>query len=391
MTARWERVPIEKVYTGLYDGPHATPKPASDGPVFLGIKNITEDGKLDLTEIRHIAEEDFPRWTKRVVPQAGDIVFSYEATLNLYAIIPSGFRGCLGRRLALIRPNADEIDPRFLFYFFFSDEWRRVIASNLVIGATVDRIPLIRFPEFKVAKPPRPIQSKIVAILSAYDALIENNQRRIRLLEEIAATVYREWFVHLRFPGHEAVPMVDGVPEGWEVKKLGDVIELAYGKALKAENRVEGDFPVFGSSGIVGYHNESIVEAPGIIVGRKGNVGSVFWSDYDFFPIDTVFYVQTGVCLHYVFFNLQNQNFINNDAAVPGLNRNQAYAKPFLLPASEVMNKFQQFIGPIFEQVRIINAKNINLRRTRDLLLPTLISGDLDVEHLDISTEALDE
>lgn len=225
MTAEWERVPIEKVYLGLYDGPHATPKPASDGPVFLGIKNITEDGKLDLTELRHIAEEDFPRWTRRVTPQAGDIVFSYEATLNLYTIIPRGFRGCLGRRLALIRPNANEIDPRFLFYFFFSDEWRRVVANNLVIGATVDRIPLIRFPEFKVARPPRPIQRKIAAILSAYDDLIENDQRRIRLLEEMAATVYREWFVHFRFPEHEAVPMVDGVPEGWEKKELGDIAQ----------------------------------------------------------------------------------------------------------------------------------------------------------------------
>jgi type I restriction enzyme S subunit len=91
------RVPIESLWLGLYDGPHATPKPSGEGPIFLGIGNITEDGRLDLTDIRH-AEEDFGNWTKRVVPQAGDIVFTYEATLNRYALIPEGFRGCLGRR-----------------------------------------------------------------------------------------------------------------------------------------------------------------------------------------------------------------------------------------------------------------------------------------------------
>jgi type I restriction enzyme, S subunit len=85
------RVPIESLYLGLFDGPHATPKQSADGPIFLGIGNLTEDGSLDLTDIRHIAEEDFGTWTKRVVPQAGDIVFTYEATLNRYAIIPQGF------------------------------------------------------------------------------------------------------------------------------------------------------------------------------------------------------------------------------------------------------------------------------------------------------------
>lgn len=91
----FQTVSIDCLYHGLYDGPHATPKPSDDGPVFLGIGNITEDGKLDLTDVRHIAEEDYSTWTKRVVPQPGDIVFTYEATLNRYAIIPDGFRGCL--------------------------------------------------------------------------------------------------------------------------------------------------------------------------------------------------------------------------------------------------------------------------------------------------------
>ena len=97
--------PIKKFAVGIFDGPHATPQEASEGAVFLGIKNFTDDGRLDLSEIRYVSENDLPRWTKRVTPQQGDVVFTYEATLHRYAIIPEGFRGCLGRRVALLRPN----------------------------------------------------------------------------------------------------------------------------------------------------------------------------------------------------------------------------------------------------------------------------------------------
>src|SRR5438445_12587391 len=113
-----KRVAIETVYSDLFDGPHATPKPATEGPIFLGIKNITEDGRLDLSEIRHIAEDDYPRWIRRVERKPGDIVFIYEAGLNRYAVVPEGFRGCLGRRTALIRTDPDKADSRFLLSYF---------------------------------------------------------------------------------------------------------------------------------------------------------------------------------------------------------------------------------------------------------------------------------
>jgi len=220
MSESWPEVAIKDVVLGLYDGPHATPPLAEDGPVFLGIGNITEDGHFDLSTIRHIAETDFGAWTKRVVPLPGDIVFTYEATLNRYAIVPKGFRGCLGRRLALIRPDPSKVDTRFLHFTFFAAEWRATIERNRLAGATVDRIPLTRFPDFTIHLPPLPIQRKIAGVLSAYDDLIENNTRRIALLEEMAKALYREWFVELRFPGHETAEFVEDEqgrrPKGWE-------------------------------------------------------------------------------------------------------------------------------------------------------------------------------
>ena len=193
--------PIRDYCLGIYDGPHATPQEAEDGPVFLGIKNITPDGQLDLSEIRHVSESEFPKWTRRVVPGPGDVVFTYEATLHRYALIPEGFRGCLGRRVALIRPDPLLADSRYLIYYFLSPAWRAIVEGNVLSGATVDRIPLERFPTFPVALPSLPVQRAVGDILITYDDLIENNRRRMALLEESARLLYREWFVRLRFPG----------------------------------------------------------------------------------------------------------------------------------------------------------------------------------------------
>ena len=276
--------PIKEVSLGIYDGPHATPPKADSGPIFLGIKNVTAQGRFDPSEIRHISEEHYPRWIRRVTPQANDIVFSYEATLHRYVLIPEGFRGCLGRRMALIRPDTEKVIPRFLHYYFLCDHWRSVVESNVIRGATVDRIPITRFPDFEVRIPDIGTQRRIASVLSAYDDLIENNRRRIQLLEQAARLLYKEWFVHLRFPGHEHVKIKAGVPEGWEGKPLGEVTPLNYGKSLKKDDRLPGSVPVYGSSGIVGTHNRAMVNGPTIIVGRKGNVGSVYWSSEDCFP-----------------------------------------------------------------------------------------------------------
>ncbi|BAZ44503.1 restriction modification system DNA specificity domain protein [Chondrocystis sp. NIES-4102] len=276
-------------------------------------------------------------------------------------------------------------NEKFAYYFLHTMNLEQYDCGSA--NPTLNRNHIHSLP---VSYPPLPTQKKIASILSAYDDLIENNNRRIKILEEMAQTLYQEWFVKFRFPGHEQVKMVESelglIPEGWEVKKLGDVVELAYGKSLKAKDRQGGEIAVYGSSGVIGYHSQYLVKAPGIIVGRKGNVGKVFWSDTNFYPIDTVYYVQTRVCLYYVYFNLQNQNFINNDAAVPGLNRNQAYSLSFLLPNKDLLNKFQPFVSLIFNQIKQLNQKNNNLEKTRDLLLPKLISGQIDVENLDIDT-----
>ncbi len=164
-----QTAPIKNFALGIYDGPHATPKESNEGPIFLGIKNVTPEGRLDFSEIRQVSEQEFPKWTKRVTPQKDDVVFSYEATLHRYALIPEGFRGCLGRRMALVRPDQDKVVPRFLHYYFISPAWEAVIEANIISGATVDRIPIKKFQDFEVAIPSINTEHRIVSNLSAYD------------------------------------------------------------------------------------------------------------------------------------------------------------------------------------------------------------------------------
>lgn len=315
-----------------------------------------------------------------------------EGLLGSSALVPQSNLYLHNQRLGLITElDKTKLDKFFLYYLFNSRSIRGQIRAS-ANGTKVRHTSPERIYQVRVKLPEIRTQRKIASILSAYDRLIENNTRRIKILEEMARSLYDEWFVKFRFPRYEQTKMVNSelglIPEGWELKKLGEVVELIYGKALKAEQRLGGLVAVYGSSGVVGYHNEYLAKAPGVIVGRKGNVGSVFWSEDDFFPIDTVFYVQTKVCLPYVYYNLKNQNFINNDAAVPGLNRNQAYSLLFILPSQEALKKFQDFVSPLFIQLKNLRSKNTNLRQTRDLLLPKLISGEVDLENLDVETEA---
>lgn len=265
-------------------------------------------------------------------------------------------------------------DPRFVAYLLRNTLRNYQTEKAAVPG--VDRNVLHRLP---VKSASRPTQARVVELLSAYDDLIKNNRKRIALLDEAARLLYREWFVRLRFPGYEHVTVVDGVPEGWERRAVGDLLELRYGKALKEPDRVAGPFPVYGSSGVVGTHKTALVEGPAIVVGRKGNVGSVYWSAIDFWPIDTVYYVPREQSDFWVYLTLPSVGFQNTDAGVPGLNRDFAYSRKVLLPSQLLRRLFDETVEPMFAQRTTLENFSRKLAQARDLLLPRLMSGDIAV------------
>ena len=272
----------------------------------------------------------------------------------------------------------ENILSRFLLYWLISQEHELLGRCDEAAHGT-KRLQTDRLLSMSIELPSLSTQLLIADILTAYDDLIDNNTRRIALLEESIHRLYQEWFVYLRFPGCDRVKVVDGVPEGWEKKTLSRLATLNYGKALKKDDRKTGTIPVYGSSGIVGYHNQALVSAPGIIVGRKGNVGSVFWASMPFYPIDTVDYIDGNESSFFLYHTLSKLTFVNTDAAVPGLNRNYAYSIELLLPSPSLIQDFESFVTPIHNQIECLRSHNQKLREARDLLLPRLMNGSLVV------------
>lgn len=398
----WNKVPIKTICKGIYDGPHATPPESSSGAVFLGIPNFI-NGQLDLSNIRYISEQDLPKWTKRVTPQPNDIVFSYEATLNLYAIIPKGFWGCLGRRMALIRVDERKADYKFLYYYFYSTAWRSVIQEHTVTGATVDRIPLVSFPDFLVELPDLPTQRRIASILSAYDDLIENNRRQIKLLEEAAQRLYREWFVELRFPGHEGVKVVDGVPEGWMKGTVDNIVKLLSGYPFKSSEYVssgkyrlitiknvkDGEF----SPDNVDYIDQLPDKVPShciltegdILLSLTGNIGRVcIVNGYNYLLNQRVAKLQTlhpayAYCMFRSKEMLNKMTALSNGVAQQNLSPIRAEKIRILIPSSNLLFQFKNIVEPIISQIILLNNQITFACEARDRLLPELMDGEIEV------------
>jgi len=171
----------------VFDGPHATPTRLDSGPVFLGITSLNK-GRIDLAASDHVSEEDFAKWTRRVTPKPGDVVFSYETKLGEAAIIPEGLRCCLGRRMGLMRPDPQKLDSRFLLYYYLGPEFQDVIRERTIHGSTVERIALIEFPKFPLRIPALPEQKAISGVLGALDDKIEVNRKLNHHLAATSAT-----------------------------------------------------------------------------------------------------------------------------------------------------------------------------------------------------------
>ena len=387
-TAKWKTAKLDELgFVGRGKSRH---RPRNAAILYGGIYPFFQTGDIKaanfyLTEFTQTYSEEGLAQSKLWNP--GTLCITIAANIAESAIL--GIEGCFPDSVVGFVADPGKADVRFIKYYM---EILKLQMQSVSRGTTQDNLSVDKLLSFDFCVPPLPVQCRIAGILSAYDELIENNQRRIRILEDMARSLYREWFVHFRYPGHELVPLVDSslgqIPQGWEVKKLSEVLELNYGKALKKEDRREGEYPVFGSSGIVGMHDTALVKGPGIIVGRKGNVGSVFWCDNDFFVIDTAYFVASSFPLRFLFYVLPTLNFINSDAAVPGLSRNQAYTLEILVPPILLLNQFCELAETFERQSATLQRQTANLRRTRDLLLPRLLSGQVS---LTVSESELDE
>lgn len=288
----------------------------------------------------------------------------------------SGF--CIRGRLN----NVEENFPRFFAYYFKSQAFRKAM-SNTAVGANIQNLNQGLLSNHVISLPPLETQQKIAGILSAYDDLIENNRKQIKLLEEAAQKLYKEWFVKLNFPGHENVKIVDGMPEGWKNGIISELGEFKRGKTITKDQTIPGNVPVVaGGLEPAYYHNESNTETPVITVSGSGaNAGftrlyyeKVWASDCSFLDISK--------CenLYFVYCVLKSSTDVINNlqkgAAQPHVYAKDLNAITTVIPSQIYLENFSAIVKPYFEKIKTVQNQIEELQSARDKLLPKLMNGE---------------
>lgn len=280
----------------------------------------------------------------------------------------------VNQHVAIVRVNSELADPHFVLNVINSPRYKTHLLTIAQGGATREALTKEKIENFEIPFPPLPVQHKIADVLSAYDDLIEVNTRRIRILEQMAQSVYREWFGKVD---------TKSLPRGWELAILEDALILQRGFDLPKQDRKVGNIPIYASTGITGTHIDAKVKGPGVVTGRSGSLGTVIYIEEDYWPLNTTLWVKEfrRVTPLYAYYLLKDLDFsqFNSGAAVPTLNRNDVHGLPVVIPSKDILSEFDEFVLPLYGLRRNLTMKNANLRRTRDLLLPRLVSGEIAV------------
>ena len=367
------------------------------------------DGRVSVEGITRIGDKDIARLSQHRL-QKGNIVYGRRGDIGRRALITEREAGWLcGTGCLRVSLGESVLDPTFLYYYLGES---KVIAwiYNQAIGATMPNLNTSIIRRIPITYPALPTQRKIAGILSAYDRLIENNTRRIEILEEMARSIYREWFVNFRFPGHEQVQMVDSelgpIPEGWEVKNLSEICEIIMGLSPKSEfyNENAEGLPLHqGVTNFGAWFPTDKVYTTTIT--RLAQIGDILFSVRA--PVGRInmanktIVIGRGICAirsktgkqNFVLQQLKDKfyedNLMGGGTIYPSVTKEEVQKIKMLVPLPEKILAFESQSLPVFRQIEVFLLKNINLRQTRDLLLPRLISGEIDVENLEINTSQI--
>ncbi len=370
----------------IVDCPHSTAKDEGHGFPLIRTPNIGK-GRLILDNVHRVCKEVYDKRNIRAIPQVNDIILAREAPAGNVALITKGQKVCLGQRTVLIRPNINKVNPEYLVYYMLSPKVQHDLQSS-ANGATVAHINMPKIRNLKIQIPNRVIQDKIATILSHYDSLIENYQKQIKLLEESAQRLYKEWFVDLRFPGHENTKIVDGVPEGWDNIKVGDLLcKIKKTKQVPTNcYQKTGRIPIIDQSKdyIAGFtdDNECLIKVekiPYIVFGdhtrilkyinfsfAKGADGTqlIMSNDQKRMPQSLLY------C-----------SLINIDLSDYSYARHFKYLKEekILLPSEGIAKKYNEMVSPIYINIKNYRTQIHKLIEARDRLLPKLMNGEIEV------------
>ena len=385
----------------IVDCLHATAPTQDEGYPLIRTPNVGK-GRLILDGVYRVSEDTYQKWTQRAVPKENDLILAREAPAGNVAIIKNGQQVCLGQRTVHLRPDAEQVDPAFLCYFLLAPKQQGALLAGET-GATskhvnmkdIRRLPLKNLPMIDV-------QKKIGQVISAYDDLIENNRRRIQLLEQAARLLYKEWFVHLRFPGHEHVKVKDGVPERWEKKTAFEVMEVLSGGTPKTTVPAywDGEIPFFTPKDAVDYAyvaetektitedglkncNSKLYPKDTVFITARGTVGKINLAQKDMAMNQSCYALiaKDPLNQYFLYFALKEgvEQFRSRavGAVFDAIIRDTFKLIPFVVPEKKIIEMFVEHVSPVLSQIDILSKQTRKLGEARDLLLPRLMSGEI--------------
>lgn len=356
---------LQELCLNITDGKHGDcENEENSGYYFISCKDIF-DGQINYKNARQITKADFEETHKRTMLEVDDILLTNSGTIGRMAFVTdreATTKTTFQKSVAIIKPDKQKVLPRYLYYQLQNCVPQFINSSN---GSAQKNLLLSTMRTFQIEiEENREKQEKIANTLSAYDDLIENNQKQIKLLEEAAQRLYKEWFVDLRFPEHENTKIVDGVPEGWSRTNINEILTFHRGYDLTKNEMKAGRYPVVGSTTVIGYHNEFKIKGPGIVTGRSGSLGKYQFIWDNFWPHNTSLYISDykDHNIFFVYSLLQTVDFasLNNGGAIPTLNRNVLSNIEVIEPTDELQEMFAKIAEPQYQKIKNLENKMID-------------------------------
>lgn len=382
---KWEIAKLGDISKNIQTGPFGSQLHQSDysecGIPVVMPKDLV-GGKISEESIARVDKTHVERLCRHKI-EVGDILYSRRGDVGRCAHVTKKEEGWLcGTGCLRVTIDSEKADSRFVFFQLQHPDTVGWVEKHAV-GATMLNLNTTILSSVPIRLPTLEIQKRIADILSAYDDLIENNQKQIKLLEEAAQRLYKEWFVDLRFPGHENTKIVDGVPEGWSRTNINEILTFHRGYDLTKNEMKAGRYPVVGSTTVIGYHNEFKIKGPGIVTGRSGSLGKYQFIWDNFWPHNTSLYISDykDHNIFFVYSLLQTVDFasLNNGGAIPTLNRNVLSNIEVIEPTDELQEMFAKIAEAQYRKIRNLEKQNNQLKMARDVLLPKLMSGEVEV------------
>lgn len=383
---KWEKKKLCECTEYITDGDHQPAPKADKGVHFIKIKDIV-DNQVSFDAQVYVPQEYYDNLPMERKPQKEDVLYTVVGSFGIPSYVQTDELFCFERNIALLHPNKD-IEPRFLYYSLKNPAFYKGV-EIVANGSAQKLIPLSKLKDLKISVPDKEAQRHIADILSAYDDLIENNQKQIKLLEEAAQRLYKEWFVDLRFPGHENTKIVDGVPEGWRISSIYDVFDIKYGKNLPTSKITKaGQYPVYGASGVIGYYNEKNCDDYATLVTSRGNgSGDVFRTHHkQSYVTNNSFIARRNDKNSFIENEFTFQLFSNTDfkklctgSAQPQLTNTSIQKIKILLPNRQLIEKYQRCTIEMSEKQEALYQEQRALTQARNRLLPKLMNGTVEV------------